>query len=152
MSTRPKALEDFLESQGYNHIIGHHFFNRLNGTNIPVFAFDQLAQTPYPIARVVKISGADAPKYACPGLSNEGAVQWLYLSDTHGISQGTVDTVYRIETAGGKSPVTCKGQGPNFTVPYAAECKYMSHVPQRREQSTNNMLRLGFQFCIQSLV
>jgi hypothetical protein len=124
LSAHPEALEAILKSQGYNHIIGHHFFSSVGGTSAPTFALDQLSQTPHPVARVTKMNGVDAPKNAFQGLEGEGPVQWLHLADTQNMSHGGIDTVYRLETAGGKAPKTCMGQEPIFQVPYAAQCKY----------------------------
>lgn len=75
------------------------------------------------MAQVSKLNQTDAPKYACPGLASEGAVPWLYLKDNVGISKGGIDTVYRLETAGGSAPASCKGSAPAFQVAYAAQCK-----------------------------
>jgi hypothetical protein len=69
------------------------------------------------------MNSTDAPRSAYPGLAHEGAVPWLYLADRKGLSTGGVDTVYRLETAGGKAPAMCKGLPPSFEVPYAAQCK-----------------------------
>ena len=123
LSTQPEQLEWNLRSQGYNNVVGHHFFNSVNGVNTPIFAFDQLRQSPYPMAQVVRLNDTAAPASACPGLKGEGTIRWLYLKDTKGISQGGIDTVYRLETAGGMAPATCKGQPASFEVKYAAQCK-----------------------------
>lgn len=115
-------MENYLRLEGYDKVIGHHFFGISNGTSTPVFAFDQLSQSPYPIAQVGRVDGTDAPKSAFSGLQQEGAVPWLHLADT-GSSVGGVDTVYRLETAGGKGPVNCQGREANFEVKYAAQCE-----------------------------
>lgn len=131
LSTWVSRLGMNLQSQGYSFVLGHHFFQKVEGTNTPVFAFDQL-DAPYPMAQVLKVDAHDAPTSSCPGLANEGTVPWLYLKDTRSVSQGGIDTVYRIETAGGKAPATCKGQKANFEVAYAAQCKY--HAPLRKTE------------------
>jgi hypothetical protein len=123
LSTQPQALELNLKSQGYENRVGTHLFASVNGANTPTFAFDQLVQ-PYPMAQVGKLNETAAPTSACPGLTNEGAVKWLLLGDTKGLSHGGIDTVYRLETAGGAAPATCKGQPASFEVKYAAQCKY----------------------------
>lgn len=89
-----------------------------------MFALDQLAKTGYPVAQVGKVNDTAAPASACPGLTGEGAVRWLFLKDTKGLSVGGVDTVYRVETAGGAAPATCKGMKPSFEVKYATQCKF----------------------------
>ncbi len=106
-----------MQSLGYEHLIGHHFFS--GGS--PVFALDQLA-TPSPLTIVGKLNETDAPRASCPGTKAEGAIKWLLLKDTKGVSQGGIDTVYRIETAGGNKPSTCKGQKKAFEVKYSAQC------------------------------
>jgi hypothetical protein len=123
ISTEPRALEWGLKSQGADNRIGTHFFAAVNGANTPTFALDQLAQ-PYPMAQVSKLNETLAPESACPGLTGEGAVKWLLLKDTKGLSHGGIDTVYRLETAGGSAPATCKGKPASFEVKYAAQCKF----------------------------
>jgi len=127
LSNYPTTMEWSLKSQGYDHHIGNHMFKMLGTTNTPTFAFDQLAMTPYPQAQVGKLNDTPAPANACPGLTGEGAVKWLYLKDTKGLSQGGIDTVYRLETAGGSAPATCKGMPATFEVKYAAQCKSTSY-------------------------
>ncbi|KAF1362125.1 hypothetical protein EJ07DRAFT_153694 [Lizonia empirigonia] len=39
-------------------------------------------------------------------------------------SRGDIDTIYRVESAGGNTPQTCKGQLPSFEVGYAAQCRF----------------------------
>jgi hypothetical protein len=123
LSTHPKMLERYLRLAGYDQVIGHHYFASFHGTNTPVFAFDQVSQFPYPLAQVSKVAETDAPRSAFPGLQQEGAIPWLHLTDTTGVSSGGVDTVYRLETAGGKGPMDCKDRGPSFEVHYAAQCE-----------------------------
>lgn len=122
LSTHPKVLESYLRLEGFDRVVGHHFFGVLDGVSLPFFAFDQLSQSPYPIAQVSKVEGTDAPKSAYSGLQQEGAVPWLHLADT-GSSVGGIDTVYRLETAGGKGPVNCQGRQGTFEVEYAAQCE-----------------------------
>ena len=116
--TQPTQLTQNLESLGFQNMVGHHFFT---GSS-PVFSLDKL-QSPYPMTLVGKLGEADAPVSSCPGTNAEGAIKWLFLKDTKGASLGGIDTVYRLETAGGNKPVTCKGQKENFEVKYAAQCK-----------------------------
>lgn len=110
-----------LQSLGYDHLIGHHYFS----AGSPVFALDKLAITPFPLTVVGKLAETDAPKTSCPGSAAEGAIKWLLLKDTKGLSQGGIDTVYRLETAGGNKPATCKGQKAAFEVKYAAQCMFL---------------------------
>ncbi|KAI8930779.1 hypothetical protein NX059_011806 [Plenodomus lindquistii] len=121
LSVMPDMLEWSLKSQGYQHVTGHHYFSKIAQVNTPIFAFDQLSTSPYPRAQVAKLNAIDAPAGACPGRNGLPAIQWLYLKDTIGASSGGIDTVYRVETAGGNKPATCKGMKPSWEVKYAAQ-------------------------------
>lgn len=144
LSVDHEALEGFLKLEGYDRVIGHHFFRASNGTSTPVFAFDQLSPAPYPIAQVGRADGAEAPKTAYPGLQREGAVPWLRLVDT-GSSVGGVNTVYRLETAGGKGPGNCQGRKGAFEVKYAAQCEQLPDTltEQCANQKADCNARLG---------
>ncbi|KAH3938656.1 hypothetical protein HBH98_242930 [Parastagonospora nodorum] len=121
LSTHTKAVNAALELLGYSTVIGHHFFQSRDDISAPIFALDLLSEGPYPIADVLKIDAVDAPELAYPGPLGEGAVPWLYLRDIHNSSRGGINTVYRVETAGGKAPETCANQDAAFTRPYAAQ-------------------------------
>jgi len=121
LSSMPEMLDWSLKTQGYEHITGHHYFSEIGEVNTPIFAFDQLSTESYPRAQVSKLTGTDAPGSACPGSNGLPAIQWLYLKDTTGVSNGGIDTVYRVETAGGNKPSTCKGMKPTWEVQYAAQ-------------------------------
>ncbi|KAF2011041.1 hypothetical protein BU24DRAFT_51818 [Aaosphaeria arxii CBS 175.79] len=112
----PAVLNGLLWSQGYQQVLGDHFFT----ITVPTFYLNKVNATPKPLAFVKKNLGVDAPKSACPGIKGEGAIQWLHLID-NGNSQGGVNTVYRLETAGGAKPKTCKGMPEHWEVPYAAQ-------------------------------
>ncbi|KAI4666516.1 uncharacterized protein J4E79_002555 [Alternaria viburni] len=116
----PGLVDMSLRLQGYEHITGHHFFADVEGANTPTFAFDKLS-TPFPMTQVAKISNVSAPSYACPGKNGLPAVDWLYLQHKTGITQGGINTVYRVETAGGNKPATCKGMPATWEVKYAAQ-------------------------------
>ncbi|KAH9878290.1 hypothetical protein J1614_003507 [Plenodomus biglobosus] len=121
LSSTPEMLDWSLRSQGYENIAGHHYFSKIEQVSTPIFAFDQLSASPYPRAQVAKLNGTDAPASACPGSNGLPAIQWLYLKDTIGASSGGIDTVYRVETAGGNRPATCKGMKPTWETRYAAQ-------------------------------
>lgn len=104
---------------GAHYLLGHHFFENQS----PVFALDQLSQSPYPLAVVSKAAESVAPVSSFDGLSKEGALKWLLLKDSTQGSQGGIDTVYRVKTAGGNKPGTCTGQKATFEVLYSAQCK-----------------------------
>jgi hypothetical protein len=110
-------LESFLQFQGYQRVLGDHFFTE----KTPTFSLNKVPTKPIPVAYVTKGGFMDAPKMSCPGLNNEGAVQWLQLIDDNARSQGGINTVYRLETAGGNKPKTCQGMKKTFEVPYAAQ-------------------------------
>ncbi|KAF2439310.1 hypothetical protein P171DRAFT_120590 [Karstenula rhodostoma CBS 690.94] len=110
-------LDMYLTAEGYNQWLGNHFFT----LKVPTFSLYRTKTTPHPLALVSKKADQDAPKTACQGTKGEGAVKWLYLVDDANLSQGGVNTVYRLETAGGDKPATCQGQKKYFEVPYAAQ-------------------------------
>ncbi|KAF2273096.1 uncharacterized protein EI97DRAFT_384306 [Westerdykella ornata] len=112
----PKLLDGYLMVQGYQRVLGDHYFTG----SVPTFALNKVPANPFPLAFVKKNADADAPKSACPGTKNEGAIKWLHLID-NGNSQGGVNAVYRLETAGGNKPKTCDGQKSSFEVPYTAQ-------------------------------
>jgi hypothetical protein len=98
-------------------ISGKHLF--LN-TTTPFFNLDvepdlQLGQAP-----TLKNNTATAPADAPKGQQGEAAVAWLKLLARSGAT-GDIEEVYRVETAGGSPPATCKGMPANFTVQYAAQ-------------------------------
>lgn len=117
LESQPKMLDGYLQSQGYQRILGDHFFTQTT----PTFSLNKVQANPFPIAFVTKAGFMDAPKSSCPGTKNEGAIQWLYLVDNDGRSQGGINTVYRLETAGGNKPAACQGYKDHFEVPYAAQ-------------------------------
>lgn len=114
-----------LRAQGFE-LVGHHFFS----LDTPVFSMDQLGEVPFPVAVVRKFAETDAPARPHSGSRTGTDIKWLLLKDSWGTSRGGIDTVYRVATAGGMKPATCKGQKPNFEVKYAAQCKYHSHLPK----------------------
>jgi hypothetical protein len=116
-SQSPNKLTQYLASQGYQQVLGDHFFT----LTTPTFSLNKVKAKPFPLAFVTKKAEMDAPKGSCPGTKNEGAIKWLQLADSANLSQGGVNTVYRIETAGGNKPATCQGQKAHFEVPYAAQ-------------------------------
>ncbi|EDU44867.1 repeatdomain containing protein [Pyrenophora tritici-repentis] len=116
----PQLVDWSLQSQGFQHVTGHHFFADVAGNNTPTFSFDKLS-APFPMIQVAKLGATDAPANACRGKNGLPAVPWLYLQHQAGITQGGINTVYRVETAGGNKPATCKGMPPSWEVKYAAQ-------------------------------
>lgn len=115
-------------------IVGHHYFS---GNGTPTFDLTQLHPTvSAPVSdagydfgimagKVAKNSSApaDAPKGE-NGVGN-GAVPWLLLDATYGTT-GDVVAVYRVNTAGGKAPLTCESSPAVFSVQYATEYWFYS--------------------------
>ncbi|PVH92860.1 hypothetical protein DM02DRAFT_662525, partial [Periconia macrospinosa] len=113
---------DFLRSEGYDLWLGSHFFTQIDANaSLPTFSLDHTQESPFPVAIVSKKEAADAPGSACCSPMRENNVQWLRLVDDNDMSVGNIDTVYRVETAGGSRPATCKGQEKTFEVPYTAQ-------------------------------
>ncbi|KAI1422927.1 hypothetical protein F5Y12DRAFT_569013 [Xylaria sp. FL1777] len=90
--------------------LGHHFFD---SAGVPTFSLHNDAE----LLKSQKILGIPAPSTADKGLSGEGAVDWLYLSDKGG-SIG-LTKVYRVMTSGGAAAV-CAAIGDTQSVPYTA--------------------------------
>ncbi|KAK5634372.1 hypothetical protein RRF57_010086 [Xylaria bambusicola] len=90
--------------------LGHHYFD---SSNVPTFSLHNNDE----LLKAQKILNIPAPSTADRGLSNEGAVDWLYLSDKGG-SIGLAK-VYRVLTSGG-SPAVCGAVGDTQSVPYTA--------------------------------
>lgn len=90
--------------------IGHHYFDI---AGVPTFSLNNDAE----LLKAQKVLGIPAPSTADKGLSDEGAVDWLYLSDKGG-SIG-LTKVYRVMTSGGAAAV-CGAVGETQSVPYTA--------------------------------
>jgi len=99
-------------SFGNGLISGHHYFDAL-GT--PFFNLLQ------PL-NIGDCYGAKTGTFTAPK-SNPPAVPWLRLDAKQGYSGQSVNikTVFRLVTAGGVAPATCKGQPDNISVQYAAQ-------------------------------
>ncbi|CAL5866756.1 uncharacterized protein PFLUO_LOCUS966 [Penicillium psychrofluorescens] len=95
-------------------LMGHHFFY---DSTTPEFNLDTTTSKQYGVAMTKKQDSIDAPSDAFKG--EYGAVVWLYLSTTTG-TVGNYKSVYRVNTAGGNPPATCKGMPSAFTMQYSA--------------------------------
>jgi hypothetical protein len=99
-------------------VSGLHFFT---DAEVPYFNLDTTTQQigTLPCA---KVGNSPAPKNAIKGQGNtgDGAVAWLKLTAVEGAT-GNLESVYRVNTAGGNPPKTCKGMPAHFEVQYAAE-------------------------------
>jgi len=107
------------ENAADNLLGGHHYFL---DDSTPFFDLD----TDDHQYGTVAMDGADkidsdAPSDATVGSNGRGhgAVAWLRLESIPGNYQ--YKTVYRLNTAGGSPPATCKGMPKAFEVDYAAE-------------------------------
>ncbi|ORY71595.1 malate dehydrogenase [Pseudomassariella vexata] len=97
-------------------ISGQHFFTN---TTTPFFNLDTTRAT-LGEAGCTKANATSAPANAPKGQLGEPAVPWLKLV-THVGATGNLQEVYRIETAGGSAPATCKGMPATFEVQYSAQ-------------------------------
>lgn len=101
-------------------VSGHHYF--IGAT--PFFTLDtpnqKLGEVP-----TSKLNATDAPRDAPKGQQGEPAVGWLKLAATDAATGGLRE-VYRVGTAGGSSPKTCKGLPDFFEVQYSAEYWFYS--------------------------
>lgn len=70
-------------------------------------------------APTAKNASADAPSTASVGQLGEKAVAWLKLDTKDGATQG-IKEVYRVDTAGGSPPATCKDMAATFEIEYSA--------------------------------
>ena len=91
--------------------IGHHYFD---STGTPVFNLSLFQQVFFGN----KTAGIKAPSDASRGPENTGAVDWIQLKDKGG-SIGCLE-VYRVFTAGGSAPSSCKTPGV-VTEDYSSE-------------------------------
>lgn len=92
---------------------GHHEFTE-TGTPLFKLATDKVN---YGYVKAKAVANSTAPADANKGPNNLGSVLWLKLAAT----EGDYAEVYRVQTAGGVAPKTCKDQPPAFQVPYAAQ-------------------------------
>ena len=92
----------------------HHFFS--NGST-PVFAFDAPDSPNLGKIFAQKVNESIAPANAVK--NDNGVVPWLYLT-SRSTTEGDIKAVYRVNTAGGSAPATCKDQPSTFDVDYSA--------------------------------
>jgi len=116
-SLSPSDLKQYLKSQGYDKVLGRHYFT---GTT-PTFNLFNVDTNPKPLTLAEKQAEMKAPQSDTQG--PYGAVEWLYLVDdaVPSKSQGGIDTVYRVETAAGSPPATCEGRPQYFEIKYTAQ-------------------------------
>lgn len=93
-------------------ISGHHFFT---AQGVPFFDLGSEGQLP-----CAKNASMNAPSTAAVGQKGEAAVAWLRLLATNDATNG-LGEVFRVSTAGGSPPATCKDLSGSFEVEYSAE-------------------------------
>ncbi|KAK3359377.1 hypothetical protein B0T25DRAFT_96193 [Lasiosphaeria hispida] len=98
-------------------VSGSHFFT--NATT-PFFNLDVTPDLKLGEAPCSRDAGSPAPTDAPRGQQGEIAVPWLKLKARAGAT-GSLQEVYRVETAGGSAPATCKGAPASFEVQYATQ-------------------------------
>ncbi|KAI9857653.1 MAG: hypothetical protein M1813_008073 [Trichoglossum hirsutum] len=112
-----------LQRMSSEHIVaGHHYFS---GPTTPVFDF-RVKDGDKDVFCGKKATNVSPPDWSIKGKNNEGdgAVDWLKLDTvdgTSGFKEG-----YRMVTAGGNPPPTCKDKPAAFEVDYAAEYWFYS--------------------------
>ncbi|KGO76632.1 Protein of unknown function DUF3455 [Penicillium italicum] len=95
-------------------LLGHHFFY---DATTPEFNLNTTPEKQDGIVMTKKGGSLDAPPGSRSG--KHGAVPWLYLTATDG-TVGNYKSVYRVDTAAGSPPKTCKGMPAAFEIQYAA--------------------------------
>jgi hypothetical protein len=92
---------------------GHHEFTE---TGVPLFKLITNSVN-YGYVKAKPVANSTAPTNSNRGPDGNGSVTWLKLVAT----EGDYKEVYRVVTAGGAPPKTCKDQPPAFQVPYATQ-------------------------------
>lgn len=122
--TTIEAVTSMISGMSHDRIlIGHHYFAPNNTT--PVFDF-RMEKSQSLVFRGKKDQAVPATPAASRGIPTEqnGAVDWLRIVAIQ--SSVGLKLAYRVQTAGGKNPATCKGMPKSFEVQYATEyCKYL---------------------------
>lgn len=95
--------------------IGVHYFD---AAGVPTFDLGSIG-----LLKSKKLKGIGAPEGASKGPEDQGngAVDWLALLAKDGCGSRGLGEVYRVQTAGGKPPMTCEGQPSVIEVQYAAQ-------------------------------
>lgn len=110
-----KDTQRLLGSQGPLAVSGLHYFSE---KTTAFFDLDSGVGTFGKVA-CKKEEAVPAPPAAAAGQNGEKAVPWLHLGAVEGTTDN-VKSIYRLTTAGGTAPATCRGQPATFEVQYAA--------------------------------
>lgn len=97
---------------------GVHFFN---SAKTPVFDFRGTDDEQLGLGLMTVSQRSPAPNPA-------NDVAWLFLTRVDG-SEGPVQSIYRVNTAGGVAPATCAGQPASISVQYATQYWVFSKDP-----------------------
>lgn len=119
----PKPTAEDETSPVYRDLSGHHYFT---DATTPYFNMDTSMNT-YGMGAFKKLNATDAPATASKGQNGlgYGSVAWLKLQAKSG-DDCVFTEVYRVNTAGGNPPPTCKDQQASFEVQYSAEYWFYS--------------------------
>jgi hypothetical protein len=110
----PLPSSSFLEAAGSHlDVLGHHYFD---SAGTPTFNLSAINK----IGFVGKTATISAPASANKGPAGTGAVAWLQLIAKSTYTSVGINTVYRVETAGGNPELNCTATGV-ISIPYAAE-------------------------------
>ncbi len=93
-------------------VSGHHYFT---AEGVPFFDLGSEGQIP-----CAKNTSVNATPQAAVGQKGEAAVAWLRLLSNKDATNG-LSEVFRVSTAGGSTPETCKDLDGPFQVEYATE-------------------------------
>ncbi|KAK1774883.1 hypothetical protein QBC45DRAFT_384545 [Copromyces sp. CBS 386.78] len=115
-SLSPSFLKQTLAPTSGMAVSGAHYFTN---ASTPFFNMDA-SQWKIGEAPCAKNNSTPAPEAAAKGQGGEKAVPWLKLVTRPGATGG-LQEIYRVETAGGSAPETCKGMPAAFEVQYAAQ-------------------------------
>ena len=112
ISSYPDLLQSFLNLRGYV------FLGECKQLSEDAMLFSFGGSVLEQLAASVK-STMVAPVGSHPGLSGEGAIQWMYLEPSHR-NQRRIAAIYRYHTAGGQPGSNCSGEENPLVVPYTA--------------------------------
>ncbi|EJT71589.1 malate dehydrogenase [Gaeumannomyces tritici R3-111a-1] len=111
-------------------ISGHHYFTP--DATVPFFDLDVPGQQLGRVS-VGKNASEPAPADAPRGQQGEAAVAWLKLTAKPGMATGELQEVYRVGTAGGSPPATCKDMPAKFEVQYTAQYWFYAGKPSEKK-------------------
>ena len=126
---------------------GHHFFN---AAGTPIFDMSAFGGGVFAGALAASVKGPPTADYYTPSQAysrrkrgnGDGrpktlpAINWLRLTPVAGSTEGRFREGFRVVTAGGTAPESCKDQPAHFEVPYATEyCAFLCCIPSEKLQT-----------------